>query len=232
MPAFTYAGGQYPVAGDSLTGLQADLQALAQSVAPRSVPSFATTTARNSAYAADIAAGRSGMRCWVVNRAGFSFYDGTQWVWEPQQNLIFKGYQPATVASNTITPGSLAVDMLSGYTLPPGNRQLYVEWGTVVKNTSSPANKVGGRVTPLGAGGTNIGIPDGRNYAEAFLPVETAGTGFQQQVSSHASPVLSGVVQIKLFGLSVGGSPGGNQTNSVSFSHSWMEVWDLGPTDN
>lgn len=205
---------------------------LATSIYSR-INNYCTTISdRNTLVAGMSAAEKLATRVWVDERKGWCTFDGDDWVWEPQHNRIYNGYQPATLTSNTNVPGSLNVDMLTPYSLPPGNRRLHVAWGTVLKNTSSPANKVGGRVTPLGAGGSNIGIPDGRSYAEGFLPIETAGTGFQQQVSSQAFVILSGNVQIKLFGLSVAGTSAANTANNVSFSHSWMSVYDLGPADS
>ncbi len=198
----------------------------------------ATQTDRNTLAATMTTAEKLGTRIWVDERKGWCTFDGDDWIWEPQRNRVYLGYQPATLTSNTTVPGSLNVDMLTPYSLPPGNRRVHVAWGTVLKNSSpvvgSPptGNRVGGRVTPLGAGGSDIGIPDGRNYAEGFLPAEAAGTGFQQQVSNEAFVILSGNIQLKLFGLSVAGSPGGNAANNVSFSHSWMSVYDLGPADS
>lgn len=228
MPAFTYAGGQYPVAGDSLTNLRADMQALVQSVAPRSVPSFADVAARNSAYSADIAAGRAGMRCWIVNRAGYSFYNGVTWKWEPQRNLIYDGYRASAVETSIITPGSMGVEMTSVYDLPPGNRQLHVSWGSMGLNISSPLTPVAPRVQPLGAGGSNIGIPEGRNWAQTCITVANTYVTFENQ----AFPVLSGSIQIKLFGASGNGSASGNTANLVRFGHTWMTIYDLGPTDD
>jgi hypothetical protein len=192
---------------------------------------------RNTLVAGMSTAEKLATRVWIDQRKGWCTFDGTNWLWEPQRNLIYKGYNASAVDTNISTPGSLGVDMLSGYVLPgSGNRRVHVMWGAVFKNTSNPANLVLPRVTPLGAGGTNIGIPDGRSYAQAIMyPSTGAGTaasGFTEQASNQAIVLINGTVQIKLFGLNANGTASSNNANAVQFLHSWMQVYDLGPADD
>ncbi len=177
-------------------------------------PTFASTSARDSAYSSVIAAGKVGMRCYISNRAGYCSYihtnsSGKAWVWEPQHNVLLDGHRPSPADA----AGTAPVDILlmPAVALPPGNRKVSVRASSVVEALT-------GACTPR-AYVDGPGIASYETYMQTSLPALSV----QGTVSREWTVVTSGTVAWNLRGINAGAGA------NVRFVGSILQVVDLGP---
>jgi hypothetical protein len=213
--------GSYPTPNGAITPrIRLDIEALADAMDPVTTPTFASTGARDTAYAAAIAAGKVGMTCYITNRAGFSEYvhtdnsGGKGWRWRPQANDILTQTRPS--AADSAGGNLIDIILLGPYVLPPGNRRVQVKTRSVVVQLTggSAAARPQGQTTGNGFG-TNQGISQAAtNFA--------GDTGL---IQCDEIVVTSGTVSYSYRGRD------GHATTpqSVRFTDSYMVVTDLGP---
>lgn len=109
------------------TSVTAEWLAVATSIYSRINNYVATTAERNTLSASMTTAERLGARMWVDERKGWCTYDGTQWLWEPQRNVIIRHTTGALDIFNTVgdtTGAGNVVATTPNVTLPPGQRLL------------------------------------------------------------------------------------------------------------
>lgn len=202
--------------------IRLDIEELAAAVDLVSTPTFASTGARDTAYAAVIAAGKVGMSCYITNRAGVCRYvhgnNSTKgWKWEPQRNTLMDSRRSAAADSS----GAAMVDILlmPAVTLPPGNRRLLIY---------ASANAV--CLT------SNSGIPQGVLTGPGISAGEGLLMGGPSQLAGYPtkvtggpwSVVASGSVSYNLRGKD--GHP--TAPAAVRFTDSILQVFDCGPADD
>lgn len=187
---------------------------LNQALDPVVTPTFASTSARDSAYSSAIAAGKVGMRCYISNRAGYCSYihtnsSGKAWVWEPQHNVLMDGHRPSAADATGTTPCDII--LMPAVTLPAGNRRVLVRASAVVEALT-------GACTPR-AYVEGPGIASTEAYLQAPLPAVSV----QATVSREWEVVTSGTVAWNMRGINAGAGA------SVRFVGSILQVVDLGP---
>ena len=207
----TFNGIQYATGGDP-AAIHTISQNLATTANARVIGSFADTNTRDAAYSADIAAGKVGMKCWIVNRSGHCTYTGVTlgWRWEPQRNVLFIGTRPS--AANTSDPSQMiALILMGAVTLPPGNRWIEVTIRSDVMNLGQDA-------VPRLYDNNN----PARSMYRGFCP---AG---QQVAIGTTFPLIvaSGTFDFDLYAHDAKG------VAILSFGGSVLQVMDLGPTDS
>ncbi len=200
-----------------------DMENLAADVELTATPTVASTATRDGLYAAAIAAGKVGMRCYVTNRAGFSVYQHVTtstkaWVWEAIR-------RPLAVESRTSdadSAGGSLVDIISTgpFVLPAGNRliQVYVR-SQATQLTGASTTQAKPQLQVIGSG-----------FAAGYNSVTRLTTypGGQTSVEHTFPPVTtSGTVSFALKGRD------GHETvgQNIRFAYSQLHVYDLGPSD-
>jgi hypothetical protein len=99
--ATTTTGIQYATGGDpaQIHTVSANMAASLNSMVTSSV---ADETARNAAYAADIAAGKTGMTCFVRNKVDWCGWTGTEWLYNKPAPILYSmgvGQSPSFVGT-------------------------------------------------------------------------------------------------------------------------------------
>ena len=201
--------------GAAAPRLRQDIEDLAADVELTATPTFASTGARDSAYAAAITAGKVGMRCYITNRAGYCCYvhvdnSGTKgWVWEPQHNAMLDARRLSNADATGTTPFDII--LMPSTALPPGNRRVLVRASTVAEALTG-ASIARAYVDGPGISGTET-------YMQTYLPALNA----QATVSREWEVVTSGSVSWNLRGISTSGG------TNARFQGSVLQVFDLGP---
>jgi hypothetical protein len=209
----------YPTpTGGSAPRIRLDMEDLAAAVEVTACPTFASTGARDSAYATAIAAGKVGMTCYITDRAGFSEYvhissAGTKaWRWKPQLVALA---EPTAAAAAESTGGALIPIILTGpFVLPAGNRRIKVKTRSICTQLTSGEARPQGVLTGNGLG-TNQGVSQ---CTTTFL----GDTGV---VECEVTVTTSGTVSYSYQGRD------GHATiaHTIRFTDSFMQVFDLGP---
>lgn len=103
----------YPEEGDE-PAIDLHIQDLAESLQRSTIPSFATTATRDTAYSALIAAGEQGMVCFIRNIPGHMYWSGTAWISlaSPRVYRVDRPY-----VAQPVTPGMYWEDAV-GLTIP------------------------------------------------------------------------------------------------------------------
>lgn len=180
----------------------------------------ATTSAANTLAAAMTSGEKLGTRQWVDDRKGWRTWDGSRWLWEPQNNLLAEGtrsFGPAVTGAGS----PQAIILTPTVTLPPGNRRVRIVAATLAGN----ANGGGGAITQARAyiSGTNmLGLAD----ANTWLQAAPIGGAFDATVSNTWEFTVSGTCKWDMYGVGVGAS------DNVIFKASRIVITDLGPTDS
>ncbi len=202
-----------------------DMENLAADVELTAVPTVASVGVRDGLYATAIAAGKVGMRCYVTNRAGFSVYQHIStstkvWVWEPQRRPLAM----ETRTSDADSSGGNLIDIiLTGpFVLPAGNRLIQV----LVRSK-------GVQLTGSGAPSPSEAKPQlqviGSGFSPGYNDVTRLTTfpGAQTTLENEWYITASGTCSWALRGRD------GHETvaQSVRFSNSILQIFDLGPTD-
>jgi hypothetical protein len=209
MSGTTYNGIQYATGGDAAT-IHTISANLANTANPWVIGSAADTTTRDANYSADITAGKVGMKCWIVNRSGHCTYTGASfgWRWEPQRNVLINATRPS--AANSAGNVGQSIMLMAPVTLPPNNRWIEVTIKSDVQNLTSVPG-----IARIYDGNSNTGISE-------YCP------GNAGVVLAHTFPLLvrTGTYSFNLFG-----HDPLNVTN-LSFTNSYLQICDLGPTDS
>lgn len=215
MAQTTYNGIQYATASDP-AAIHTITQNLATTANSRLIGSFPDTASRDTAYSADIAAGKVGMKCWIVNRCGHCTYTGSSfgWKWDAVNYKVSGGIRSSAADSNSTTGGVVVAQ--PSVTLPPGNRLIQTTASGNVQNLTATAAVGRLYVIPW--------VSDGENWMEAALGGNQTAT-----VSRTWFNVKSGTIQQQLYGLQ---SQPASGTGGVRFTNCWIQTMDLGPSDD
>lgn len=117
MPNEPLTGARYPAAS-AAPNVPQDIQNAVMDLADNTIPTFVTSTARDAAYQAWVAAGgamRDGLRCYVSTDAQFQNYEDGSWRMEKYAGAISL---PGTPIINTSTSGGIpnnTVTTVTGY---------------------------------------------------------------------------------------------------------------------
>lgn len=198
--------------------IRLDIEELAAAVDLVSTPTFASTGARDTAYAAAIAAGKVGMSCYITNRAGVCRYmhgnNSTKgWRWEPQRNTLIDAHRSA--AADAAGTSIVSINLMPAVTLPPGNRRVLIRAHTVAE-----ALTAGGGTPRMYV--TGPGIATYEDMVQGSLPA----IGVQCTLFREWDVVASGSVSWNQYGINA--APGAN----VRFLGSILQVIDCGPSDD
>lgn len=177
------------------------------------VGKYADVAARDAAYTGVADGDLAGTVCWIINRAGHCYHDGTAWQWQSINRVLMDNKRPS--AANSAGTSPVNIILMPDVVLPAGNRLISIRAASQAYNISSPAANVYPRIY---VSGTNMS--DGDNWAQSYLP---ASTGFPTTCVNSWLVVASGTCHWHLIGLDASGA------GISSFTDSRLQVYDLGP---
>lgn len=209
--------------------------AIGDSINGSVVPSFVDETARNTAAAALIADGKTGMTCHVKSRRGTCTFIGIPaggappvngWVWQAQNRIVGEGYLSGWAGSSGGNANFVSMLALPSIPLPGGQRQVTVYYGCDIQpSLSSPNLAVAGGALVLYING----VPAAGEIQRAAVPVVPATMGGFYTQSLLRTAVSKINVAAAIFDLRVGMyTSGGGYLDAMNPR---MTVVDNGPVD-
>lgn len=229
MSATTTTGIQYATGGDP-AAIHTVSQNLALSLNPMICPSVADETARNSVFNTDIAAGRTGMTCYVRSRLGICTYIGVRsgieptngWMWHAQNRVVLDYFQVGFVQGSTgpyatvYTSNSLPLD--------GGQRLVEITWGLdIMVAASFPLNGPAAVRVPL--------LINGAPQPEMLQHGTDATTA---STVTYTAATLMRTSKRKMNGAFTVAMQIGMTTSASGYIDAWhprIQVTDLGPID-
>ena len=176
---------------------------------------FATTTARDTAYTGISNANLAGTRCWIVDRAGYSFHNGTTWGWEQQMNLLTDTYRGDPAGAANATP--VDVILTGPFVLPgtTGNRRISLAAFSYA--TNQPGGTLGNALPRIRVETLNSSsvVAEDQRWLES-------GQSTDLRIYWTTTVAAGTTLYPKLRALSASGP-------AVYFYNSQLQVFDLGP---
>lgn len=208
-------GKVYVPDGSSQPSFTVHGDALATSIFTRITTFYATESERNTETVVPTkmsAAQKLGMRCWVDERKGFCFWDGSAWRWEPQRNVLMDGRRSAAAESS----GSALVPiiLMSNTALPPGDRRLQI-----IASCNMVALATGNSLPRAVVSGPGIAASEGAVAGVSLF------AGFPFSAARTWTVVTSGTVSYNMYGQDAHPTA----PVAVRFTDSILQVFDLGP---
>lgn len=137
--------------GSEAVSVHGASNALSASIDGSLVPSFVNETARNTAAAAMIAAGKTGMTCHVQSRRGTCTFIGIPaggaepvngWIWHAQNRIIYDYVQTGGVIGSTGNNNWVTVHDSPSTVLNGGKRLINFDWGCDIMASDAPGGNL------------------------------------------------------------------------------------------